>query len=140
MDYIFLSSIIGITVLSIVASYDIACQWFKNFFTRMKEMPAHMQVDPKVKWQFKVPKFHLPPHIPKCHGPFSFNFTKWVGRTDGEGTERNWSWLNMAARSVSVMGPGSRRDTLDDFCGYHNYKKNMNLGKCISTFCINCRC
>ncbi|KAJ7241189.1 hypothetical protein B0H12DRAFT_963226, partial [Mycena haematopus] len=78
--------------------------------------------------QFKVPKFHLPPHIKKCHAPFSFNFSKWVGRTDGEGVERNWSWLNMIARSVSVMGPGSREDTIDNFCGYGNWRKTVALG------------
>ncbi|KAJ7173842.1 hypothetical protein C8R46DRAFT_1161559 [Mycena filopes] len=31
MDYLFFSSVMGITLLSIVASYDIACQWFRNF-------------------------------------------------------------------------------------------------------------
>ncbi|KAJ6514716.1 hypothetical protein DFH09DRAFT_1332844 [Mycena vulgaris] len=108
--------------------YDIACQWGINFWERMKKMPAHMRLPAGVKVQFKVPKFHLPPHVKKCHGPYSFNFTKWVGRTDGEGVERNWSWLNMAARLVSVMGPGSREDTIDDFCGFTNWRKMCGLG------------
>ncbi|KAJ7126583.1 hypothetical protein C8R43DRAFT_1090313 [Mycena crocata] len=128
MDYIFLSSITGMTLLSIIASYDIACQWFRNFKIRMAAFPKEMQIPASVKIQFKVPKFHLPPHIKKCHGPFSFNYTKWVGRTDGEGVERNWSWLNMIARSVSVMGPGSREDTIDDFCGYANWRKTVGIG------------
>ncbi|KAJ7432065.1 hypothetical protein B0H11DRAFT_2165471 [Mycena galericulata] len=128
MDYLFFSSIMGITLLSIVASYDIACQWFRNFWDRMKAMPVEMRLPAGIKIQFKVPKFHLPPHIKKCHRPFSFNYTKWVGRTDGEGVERNWSWLNMIARSVSVMGPGSREDTIDDFCGYANWRKTVGLG------------
>jgi hypothetical protein len=129
MDYLFFSSLIGITILSIVASYDIACQWFRNFWTRMAEMPAAMKLAPGVKVQFKVPKFHLPAHVKKCHAPFSFNFTKWVGRTDGEGVERNWAWLNMIARSISVMGPGAREDTIDDFCGYANWRKTVKFGK-----------
>ncbi|KAJ7181393.1 hypothetical protein C8R43DRAFT_1083776 [Mycena crocata] len=128
MDYLFFSSVMGVTWLSIIASYDIACQWFRNFATRMAAMPENMRLPAATKIQFKVPKFHLPPHIKKCHGPFSFNFTKWVGRTDGEGVERNWSWLNMIARSVSVMGPGSREDTIDDFCGYSNWRKTVGLG------------
>ncbi|KAJ7490197.1 hypothetical protein B0H11DRAFT_2229118 [Mycena galericulata] len=128
MDYLFFSSIMGITLLSIVASYDIACQWFRNFWERMKAMPAHLRLPPGIKVQFKVPKFHLPCHVKKCHGPFSFNYTKWVGRTDGEGVERNWSWLNMIARSISVMGPGSRDDTIDDFCGYANWRKTVAFG------------
>ncbi|KAJ7486373.1 hypothetical protein B0H11DRAFT_1721594, partial [Mycena galericulata] len=64
----------------------------------------------------------------KCHGPYSFNYTKGVGRTDGEGVERNWSWLNWAARSISVMGPGAREDTIDDLCGFSNWKKTVDFG------------
>ncbi|KAF8137969.1 hypothetical protein K438DRAFT_1638774, partial [Mycena galopus ATCC 62051] len=128
MDYLWFSSIIGLTLLSIIASYDIACQWFRRFWERMALLPDEMQLRTGIKVQFKVPKFHLPPHIKKCHAPFSFNFTKWAARTDGEGVERNWSWLNMIARSVSVMGPGSREDTIDDFCGYGNWRKTVAIG------------
>lgn len=116
------------TLLSIVASYDIACQWFRNFWERMKAMPAEMRLPARLKMQFKVPRFHLPPHVKKCHAPFSFNYTKWVSHTDREGVERNWSWLNMITRLVSVMGPGSREDTIDDFCGYANWRKTVGLG------------
>ncbi|KAJ7716497.1 hypothetical protein B0H14DRAFT_2412883, partial [Mycena olivaceomarginata] len=128
MDYLFFSSLIGITLLTVVASYDIACQWGRNFWKRAKKMPEKLQLPDWVEIIFKVPKFHLPPHVKKCHGPYSFNYTKGVGRTDGEGVERNWSWLNCAARSVSVMGPGAREDTIDDLCGFSNWKKTVDLG------------
>ncbi|KAJ6504786.1 hypothetical protein C8R47DRAFT_1174651 [Mycena vitilis] len=129
MDYLFLSSLIGMTLLCIVASYDIACQWGIKFWGRMAAMPSHMKLPAGVKVIFKVPKFHLPPHVKKCHGPYSFNYTKGVGRTDGEGVERNWSWLNWAARFISVMGPGSRDETMDDLCGFSNWKKTVDLGE-----------
>ncbi|KAJ7170315.1 hypothetical protein C8R43DRAFT_1120743 [Mycena crocata] len=128
MDYLFFSSLIGMTLKTVVSSYDIACQWGRNFATRAKAMPKRMQLPEGVKVLFKVPKFHLPPHVKKCHGPYSFNYTKGVGRTDGEGVERNWSWLNWAARFISVMGPGSREDTIDDLCGFSNWKKTVDLG------------
>ncbi|KAJ7620525.1 hypothetical protein DFH06DRAFT_1341651 [Mycena polygramma] len=128
MDYLFFSSLIGMTLLCVVSSYDIACQWGRNFWTRATNMPTHMRLPAGVKVLFKVPKFHLPPHIKKCHGPYAFNYTKGVGRTDGEGVERNWSWLNGAARFISVMGPGSREDTIDDLCGFSNWKKTCDLG------------
>ncbi|KAJ7895849.1 hypothetical protein B0H13DRAFT_1885371 [Mycena leptocephala] len=128
MDYLFFSSLIGITVKMIVASYDIACQWSHKFYTRATVMPAHMQLPLDTNVIFKVPKFHLPPHVKECHGPHSFNYTKGVGRTNGEGVERNLSWLNWAARSVSVMGPGAREDTIDDLCGFSNWKKTVDLG------------
>jgi hypothetical protein len=128
MDFLFFSSLIGIALLTIVASYDIACQWGRNFWKRAKMMPANLQLPDWTEIIFKVPKFHLPPHIKKCHGPYSFNYTKGVGRTDGEGVERNWSWLNSAAKSISVMGPGAREDTIDDLCGFSNWKKTADLG------------
>ncbi|KAJ7821558.1 hypothetical protein B0H14DRAFT_3471465 [Mycena olivaceomarginata] len=129
MDYIWFSSLMGIILLTVIASYDIACQWGINFWSRAQQMPEHLKLPDWVQVIFKVPKFHLPPHVKKCHSPFSFNFTKGVGQTDGEGVERNWSWLNSAARSVSVMGPGSREDTIDDLCGFSNWKKTADLGK-----------
>ncbi|KAJ7660352.1 hypothetical protein DFH06DRAFT_988965 [Mycena polygramma] len=128
MDYLFFSSLIGMTLLCVVASYDIACQWGIRFWERASKMPDHMKLPAGLKVIFKVPKFHLPPHVKKCHGRYSFNYTKGVGRTDGEGVERNWSWLNWAARFISVMGPGSREDTMDDLCGFVNWKKTVDLG------------
>ncbi|KAJ7191675.1 hypothetical protein B0H12DRAFT_1039767, partial [Mycena haematopus] len=128
MDYLFFSSLIGIVLLTVVASYDIACQWCRNFWTRAEKMPTALKLPSWIEIIFKVPKFHLPPHVKACHGPYSFNFTKGVGRTDGEGVERNWSWLNWMARSVSVMGPGAREDTIDDICGFSNWKKTVDLG------------
>lgn len=128
MDYLFLSSLVGCLVVSIIASYDIACQWFKNFWTRHAFMPEELKLKHNPFLDFKVPKFHLPPHKTECQAPFSFNFTKGVGKTDGEAPERNWAWLNRIARCISVMGPGGRQDTLDDFCGFANWKKVIGLG------------
>jgi hypothetical protein len=128
MDYLFFSSLMGLMLLTVVASYDIACQWGRNFWKRAKGMPESLQLPDWVQIIFKVPKFHLPPRVKKCHGPYSFNYTKGVGRMDGEGVERNWSWLNLAARSVSVMGPGAREDTIDNLCGFSNWKKTVDLG------------
>ncbi|KAF8169581.1 hypothetical protein K438DRAFT_1774163 [Mycena galopus ATCC 62051] len=119
MDYIWFSSVMGIILLCIVASYDIACQWSRNFGKCAKLMPKNMRLPDGTDVIFKVPKFHLPPHITNVMG---------VGRTDGEGVERNWSWLNSAARSVSVMGPGAREDTIDNLCGFSNWKKTADMG------------
>jgi len=77
---------------------------------------------------FLVPKFHLPAHIASCQWAFSFNWTKGVGRTDGEEPERGWANINAAASSTKDMGPGHRRDTLDDYFGDWNWKKLVKLG------------
>lgn len=134
MDYLFLSSLVGTLILSIIASYDIACQWFKNFWSRHAAMPSAIQFKTIPLLSFKVPKFHLPPHIQACQAPFSFNFTKGVSKTDGEAPERNWSWLNCATCCISVMGPGGWQDTLDDFCGFSNWKKVVALGTSCTSF------
>ncbi|TFK61214.1 hypothetical protein BDN72DRAFT_778493, partial [Pluteus cervinus] len=51
-----------------------------------------------------------------------------VGRTDGEAPERGWSHINPIALSTCEMGPGSRRDTLDDHFGDLNWKKTYQMG------------
>lgn len=129
MDYLFLSSLSGSTIQSIVASYDVACQWYKNFWTHIRELPRHLQLPlgPSAI-TFKVPKFHLASHEDKCQPAFSFNFTKWVGVVNGEGVERLWSWLKGAGPSTTEMGPGNRRGTLDDLCGFSNWRKIVTMG------------
>ncbi|KAF9488152.1 hypothetical protein BDN71DRAFT_1499587 [Pleurotus eryngii] len=112
IDYIFLSSIMATSLLLVMISYDIACQWFRNFFTRMDQLP-----------------FHLAAHKEICHALFSLNYTKWVGHTNGEGVEHMWSWLNKVAHSTSMMGYGGRQDMLDNFCNFWNWRKTVNLAE-----------
>lgn len=126
----------GTMLFLITISYDIACQWGANFTTRMNAMPSSLQMSVWTTILFLVPKFHLPAHVTKCHAPFSFNYARGVGRTDGEGVERNWSILNKIAPSVSMMGPGGRWDTIDDFCNYSNWRKTINLGNVYCLFPI----
>jgi Kyakuja-Dileera-Zisupton transposase len=121
--------IIDILVPQIIVSYDIACQWGIHFHHRVKEgpMPGHLHPPPSLQMTTLVPKFHLEAHTTKCHARYSFNYAIGVGRTDGEGVERNWSLLNGIASSVSMMGPGACWDTLDDFCNFANWCKTVDL-------------
>jgi Kyakuja-Dileera-Zisupton transposase len=143
MDYIFFSSIAGTQLRKIVISYDIACQWGRHLRHRLEtSIPRHLHPSPDSDTDFElfVPKFHLPAHKPDCHAPYSFNYAPGVGRTDGEGIERNWSVLNKVAPSLSMMGPGGRWDTMDDVCNYWNWSKTVNLGrypwKCLILFTV----
>jgi hypothetical protein len=131
MDYLFFSSLRKNEMTSIVVSYDIVCQWHKNLWHRMKVYPHswHLDHDGKISIIFLIPKFHLPAHILYCHYHFSFNLTKYVGRTDGEAPERGWSDIDPLAPSIREMGPGSRRDVLDDNMGDSNHKKTMTMGE-----------
>jgi hypothetical protein len=129
MDYLFFSVMRHRDLKVLNVSYDIACQWSRNLWTRMRTlgMDYWMDYDNKTV-KFLVPKFHLPAHIEKCQVDFSFNLTKNVGRTDGEAPERGWANINPIASSTKEMGPGSRRDTLDDHFGDWNWKRVTQLG------------
>jgi hypothetical protein len=139
MDYLFFSSLSGALVLLIIVSYDIACQWHKNLWKRMATYPHSMHFGPDGHYfVFLVPKFHLPAHVDKCQTSFSFNLTPGVGRTDGEAPERGWANINRVSSSTKEMGPGCRRDTLDDHFGDWNWKKVIGLGGQFSPF-VGCR-
>ncbi|KAF8120414.1 hypothetical protein EV363DRAFT_1190282 [Boletus edulis] len=127
MDYVFVAAMRHLHSPILNVSYDIACQWSKRFWDRMATFPPHLQLDTKTHVTFFVPKFHLPAHIQACQTRFSFNFIPGVGRTDGEAPERGWANINPAASSTKEMGPGSRRDILDDHFGHWNWKKVTNL-------------
>jgi hypothetical protein len=128
MDFIFLSAVIG-TVVAILLTYDIACQWKINFKHRMKEFPTALQLPDAVQVDVGIPKFHCPAHPEKCQVLHSLNIMPGVGRTDGEGIERNWSEVNPIAPSTKEMGPGSYHDTLDDHFGHHNFWKFVTIGE-----------
>lgn len=115
--------------VTIVVSYDIACQWSVHLWERIKAYPERLQVDHKNKvFIFLVPKFHLPAHVEKCQTSYSFNLTVGVGRTDGEAPERGWSFINPLSSSTKEMGPASYRETIDDHFGDWNHKKVIGLG------------
>ncbi|KAG6809276.1 hypothetical protein H0H92_000837 [Tricholoma furcatifolium] len=125
MDYFFLSSIAHNSPRRIVVSYDIACQWARHLRRR-----ASIYADKTLNNRqlvYLVPKFHLQAHRQECQVQFSFNFLRHVGRTDGEAPERGWAAVNAVANSTKEMGPGSRRDTLDDHFGDYNWRKIMTF-------------
>jgi hypothetical protein len=128
MDYLFFMTTLGIMLLNLVASYDVACQWFKNLWRRRdlyRIFDGHLENTSVV---FVVPKFHLPAHVERCHTAFSLNLTPGVGRTDAEGVERGWANGNRLANSTREMSPGHRRETLDDHFGDRNWKKVIKFG------------
>ncbi|KAJ7078641.1 hypothetical protein C8R43DRAFT_965974 [Mycena crocata] len=127
MDYILLSSIIGITAMYLAISYDIACQWKINLETRMTKMPDELKLDlKKVTVLYGLPVWHAAAHERKCQVQNSLSYLVGVGRTDGEGIERTWSGLNPLAWSTKEMGRGARHDALEDKIDHHNFEKNIN--------------
>lgn len=127
MDYLYLSSLRQNVPRKIVTSYDIVCQWIRNLPQRCDIYPPN--IINSLDINYLIPKFHLPAHQLICHTTYSFNYTPDVGRTDGEAPERGWAAMNPVANSTKEMGPGSRRDTLDDHFGDINWRKVTGMGE-----------
>ncbi|KAJ7799347.1 hypothetical protein B0H14DRAFT_2185738, partial [Mycena olivaceomarginata] len=127
MDFILFSLILNTILLYLILSYDIACQFSKNFWTRMKGLPEWMHIDPeKVFVWFKVPNFHILGHKWPCHSPFSFHWMWGAGMTDGEDVEQNWDFTNGAAPSTKMMGPGGRHAFLEGLFAFHNWWRTVS--------------
>ncbi|KIK58953.1 hypothetical protein GYMLUDRAFT_170283, partial [Collybiopsis luxurians FD-317 M1] len=128
MDFSLLSSIRSFPNLPVTVSYDIMCQYSKKLYQRIAAYPQILHTPiPFPRYQLLVPKFHLAAHKQDCVWSFSYNYAIGVGRTDGEGVERNWSTQNSLSGSTKKMGPGSRRNTLDDHFGDHNWRKIISI-------------
>ncbi|KAK7050374.1 hypothetical protein R3P38DRAFT_2763610 [Favolaschia claudopus] len=130
MDYIVLASLLGITLLWLAISYDVACQWQVNFPRRMEEMPENLRLDLTIiQVLFALPVWHAMAHERSCQVQNSLTYTAGVGRTDGEGIERVWSRLIAIAWATRVMGRGAREDGIEDKVDHENYEKNINQGQ-----------
>ena len=140
INYIFLSSLKRNPVRNIVLSYDIACQWSIKLDDRNRIYQPNVASSllSTLNITFLVPKFHLPAHIQRCQLDYSFNLIPGVGRTDGEAPERGWADSNAMAASTREMGPGSRRDTLDDHFGDRNWAKITHMGMWTKFFFLDC--
>ncbi|KAJ7613253.1 hypothetical protein DFH06DRAFT_1274591 [Mycena polygramma] len=130
MDYMLWASLQNYDELvELFVSYDIVCQWHKNIWVRLAQYsPKLKQRGLKRGYVWLIPKFHLPAHIEACNILYSFNLTPFVGQTDGEAPERGWANANPLASSTKEMGPGARRDALDDHFNDWNHKKIVGMG------------
>ncbi|KIM87974.1 hypothetical protein PILCRDRAFT_3683 [Piloderma croceum F 1598] len=124
MDYIILLAIISITLLRLVITYDIACQWSKNFASWMVEYPEHMHVDlDRVEVRTAVPGFHICAHGADCQRLFSLGLMLWVANTVGKEVESGWAHMNVASPSIQEMGPSNMHESLNDHWGSWNFQK-----------------
>ncbi|KAJ7159135.1 hypothetical protein C8R43DRAFT_1124767 [Mycena crocata] len=126
MDYIAMSGLVGVSLMLLTISYDIACQWKKNLPARNAKLPERIQLDlDKTHVQCGLPVWHASSHETECSNENSLGFLVGVGKTDGEGVERTWADLNPASYHTKEMGAGNRADSLDDKIDSHNFLKNI---------------
>ncbi|KAI9061263.1 hypothetical protein FKP32DRAFT_1576322 [Trametes sanguinea] len=128
MDYIFVQAMQEYLTVNKLVSYDIACQWSKSILERISRFPAHLQIPlPQGSIRYVIPKLHFRSHIVAGHSPYSLNYMKGAGRTDGEGIERRWWDIQPIAASTKVMGPGQRQGVLEDHWSYANWRKRVDM-------------
>ncbi|KAJ7177592.1 hypothetical protein C8R46DRAFT_1212338 [Mycena filopes] len=129
MDYIVASALLGFTLLLLMISYDIACQWKINLAERNKRLPKKLRLPlAAFTLQCALPVWHAGSHNEDCEKDNSLSFKVGVGKSDGEGVERVWSVLNPAANHTKDAGRGQRLDTLEDKIDNHNFLKNIGQG------------
>lgn len=130
---VFLSTLRHRNLRYIKVSYDIACLWFVNFYTRASRFPENYRNHLfELNIRPAIPKFHLPAHGAKCWSRFSINYLEHWGRVDGEAIERLWSTTNPIATSTREMTPGARRDFLEARWGASNFRKIVDLGSSLA--------
>ncbi|KAH9847790.1 hypothetical protein C2E23DRAFT_942536 [Lenzites betulinus] len=125
MDYLLHRSLLHTPISSLTVSYDIACQYSINLRQRFETYGYGTVVMRSIRWA--IPKFHIAAHRDLCQASYSLHYLPHCARVDGESVERAWALANPVASSTKEMGPGSRRDFLDDFFGALNWAKTTKL-------------
>ena len=122
MDYIILSALAGVKLPRVVITYDIGCQWCKNLWRRMEEMPDNLKLDLTTVVEVGIPSWHINGHGENCK-TYCLSYMGGVGRTCGEEVETTWAQTNALGASICKMGPGAHHETLNDqWCGW-NFQK-----------------
>ncbi|KAI0650174.1 hypothetical protein C8Q79DRAFT_1108642 [Trametes meyenii] len=128
MDYLLVCTLLGVLVLFLVISYDVACQYCRNFEARLRRnFPVDQQLDlEEIKIRWMIPKNHIAVHGPR-HSQFSLNLADKVGRTYGEGVESSWSHLNPVSVSTREMALATRHEVLNDHMSSWNWHKTISF-------------
>lgn len=131
MDFVLFQTLVGVTFRRLLISYDIACQYSRNLFTRMRALPAHLQLpnDATTNVEYVIPKFHLFGHGTSCQLRYSTNLLPGCAHSDLEDPERWWAHINPVSMSTKLMTPWARRETIDDHARGWNWRKTTQFGK-----------
>ncbi len=126
IDYLLNSSLSHNAPNLISVSYDVGCIYCVRHPIRWTKYGYDTITNRGITWS--VPMFHLNAHRERCRSVFSPYLLLYSARLNGEGVERRWAMTNGYAPSTKEMGPGSRRDVLDDVFGDQNWAKVTKLG------------
>ena len=123
MDFIVFTALVGLTLLQIIITYDIICQWSRNFHKHMADFPPEMQIPENTQVDVAIPGRHINAHGERCQENFNLSYMEGAGRTAGEDIEMTWAGTNALGPSVLEMGPAPCHDTLNDHWYGWNFQK-----------------
>jgi hypothetical protein len=114
-----------------VVCYDIACQFFTHFDSRVRNSP-YLSVPKGMTIEKAIGQFHIHGHQEDCFPKYSPNFIPGIGQVDGEIIETLWSQLNEVSGSTRSMSKFHRRETLNDHMNDSNWKKLLRMVSALS--------
>lgn len=135
MDFIFASAVRAYAgILFVLASYDIACQWFVNLWSRVdKSWPEELKIPRTVHITPAVPSFDFNSHKTEKHYELDPRTIVGKGVDDNVGIERIWSRLNGLGPATKFMGPETRHFVINNHIGSWNRPKYIGHGTSLLT-------
>lgn len=100
--------------------YDIGCLLIKHLQKRNPDLLSQVIIS--------IPVFHCYGHKLACQVLYNPRRTKGLGLTDGEATERLWSYLGQFSSITKEITPENRIDLLTDGLEYYGRKIKSKLG------------
>lgn len=82
MDFIIFAALVGINLLRVILTYDIVCQWSKNFRNRMAHLghfPAEMRIPDTTQVDVAIPGWHINAHGNNCRENFNLSYMEGAG-------------------------------------------------------------
>ncbi|KAG9041631.1 hypothetical protein FS837_011950 [Tulasnella sp. UAMH 9824] len=118
-----------------VITYDIACKYKINFKSRCCDKNCNFVLIPTpggdINIIFCINKFHQESHDEDCAAKNALDYTKYVGRTCGEGVETVWAKMNWLRYSTREMSIGTRVETLSEHFNDWNWQKTLSISECL---------
>ena len=136
MDFIALAALVGVTLLCIVLTYNIACQWSKSFQKCSEESSLEMQILEATKVYVAVPEWHFNGHGKSCRTFFNLSYMEGAVRMFGKDVETIWAGTNPLAPSIHEMGPAAQHDTFNDHWNGWNFRQVVQF--CMFCFIVFC--
>lgn len=120
----------GKAVKQALIIYDVACQFWIHFSSRLEVSPIlqafYSTAIALVLWA--VGKFHLGAHKEECYAAFSINHKPGAGQVDGETMETLWSRLNPLMISARATSHAHRQEKGNTGIGDNAWKKTIRIG------------